>query len=25
MRGLEACRGAWQLDNAVYTLRKLHR
>jgi hypothetical protein len=25
MRGLDACRGAWQLDNAVYTLRKLHR
>jgi transposase len=25
MRGLEACRGEWQLDAAVYNLRKLHR
>jgi transposase len=25
MRGLERCRGEWQLDAAVHTLRKLHR
>jgi hypothetical protein len=25
MRGLDACRGEWQLDAAVYNLRKLHR
>ncbi len=25
MRGLSACRGEWQLDAAVYNLRKLHR
>ena len=24
MRGLSACRGAWQLDAAVYIFRKLH-
>ena len=25
MRGLERCRGEWQLDAAVHNLRKLHR
>ena len=25
MRGLECCRGEWQLDAAVHNLRKLHR
>jgi hypothetical protein len=25
MRGLDACRGEWHLDAAVYNLRKLHR
>jgi hypothetical protein len=25
MRGLDACHGEWQLDAAVYNLRKLHR
>jgi hypothetical protein len=25
MRGLEHCRGEWQLDAAVHNLRKLHR
>jgi hypothetical protein len=25
MRGLNACRGEWHLDAAVYNLRKLHR
>lgn len=25
MRGLEPCRGEWQLDAAVHNLRKLHR
>ena len=25
MRGLERCRGEWQLDAAVHTLKKLHR
>ena len=25
MRGIERCRGEWQLDAAVHNLRKLHR
>jgi DDE family transposase len=25
MRGLERCRGEWQLDAAVHNLRELHR
>jgi hypothetical protein len=25
MRGLERCRGEWQLDAAVHNLRKLYR
>jgi hypothetical protein len=25
MRGLDRCRGEWQLDAAVHNLRKLHR